>query len=251
MGTVMTLGTATTRGTTMTTNLSVTGPDLLRVLAWFSPAFPVGAFSYSHGMEYAVEAGLVDGRETLVDWVEGVVTRGAGRVDAALFCAAYNAVADDDEAGLVWAIERGDTMRATRELAGESIGQGEAFLETIRATWPQPRLDRLVEIAHDRQRRLAYPVAAGAVVAAHGVPVDIALPAYLHALAANLVSAGVRLIPLGQTDGQRAIAALESVVLRAAAAAQTRPRDDLGSAAPVIDWASTQHETQYTRLFRS
>ena len=83
------------------------------------------------------------------------------------------------------------------------------------------------------------------------MPAATALPAYLHALAANLISAGVRLIPLGQTDGQRAIAALESVVLAAASAALVRPRDDLGSAAPVIDWASMQHETQYTRLFRS
>jgi len=237
--------------TTMTTNLPVTGPDLLRVLTWFSPSFPVGAFSYSHGIEYAVEAGLIDGREGLVDWVEGAVTRGAGRVDAALFCAAYNAIADGDEAGLIWAIERGDTMRATRELAVESIGQGEAFLETIRATWPLPRLDRLAEIAREQQRRLAYPVAAGAVVAAHGVPVAVALTAYLHGLAANLISAGVRLIPLGQTDGQRAIAALEPVVLEAATAALIRPRGDLGSAAPMIDWASMQHETQYTRLFRS
>ena len=237
--------------TGMTTNHTVTGPHLMRLLAWFSPSFPVGAFSYSHGIEYAVEAGLVDRREALIDWVDGVVARGAGRVDAALFCAAYDAVAGDDEAGLVWAIERGDTMRATRELAGESIGQGEAFVATIRATWPEPRLDRLVEIARDQQRRLAYPVAVGAAVAAHGVPAAAALPAYLHGLAANLISAGVRLIPLGQTDGQRAIAALEPVVLAAAAAALVRPRGDLGSAAPVIDWASMQHETQYTRLFRS
>jgi len=235
----------------MTTNLTVTGPDLLRVMAWFSPSFPVGAFSYSHGLEFAVEAGLVEGRETLIDWTEGVIVRGAGRVDAALFCAAYAAIADNDEAGLVWAIERGDAMRATRELAGESVGQGEAFIETVRATWPQLRLDRLAEIVEEQQRRLAYPVAVGAATAAHGVPTDIALPAYLHALAANLVSAGVRLIPLGQTDGQRAIAALEPIVLAAVEAALVRPRDDLGSAAPVIDWASTQHETQYTRLFRS
>ncbi len=236
---------------TMTTNLTVTGPGLLRMMAWFSPSFPVGAFSYSHGLEYAVEAGLVASRETLVDWTEGVITRGAGRVDAALFCAAYTAIVDNDEAELIWAIERGDVMRATRELAGESIGQGEAFVETVCVTWPQPRLDWLVKIAGEQQRRLSYPVAVGAAAAAHAVPTDIALPAYLHALATNLVSAGVRLIPLGQTDGQRAIAALEPVVLGAVEAALVRPRGDLGSAAPVIDWASTQHEIQYTRLFRS
>ncbi len=236
---------------TMITNLPVSGQDLLRVLAWFSPSFPVGAFSYSHGIEYAVEAGLIDGRDGLIEWVDGAVTRGTGRVDAALFCAAYDAVADDSDADLLWALERGDAMRATRELADESIGQGEAFLETVRATWPHADLDRLAALARDQQRRLAYPVAVGAAVAAHGVPASVALSAYLHSLAANLVSAGIRLIPLGQTDGQRAIAALEPIVLAATEAALTRPRDDMGSAAPVIDWASTQHETQYTRLFRS
>ncbi|NNE84183.1 MAG: urease accessory protein UreF [Alphaproteobacteria bacterium] len=235
----------------MTTNLPVAGQDLLRVLAWFSPSFPVGAFSYSHAIEYAVEARMIDDRDGLIEWVDGAVTRGSGRIDAALFCAAYNAVADDSDADLLWALERGDTMRATRELAGESIGQGEAFLETIRNTWPHVNLDRLAALARDEQRRLAYPVAVGAAVAAHDVPASVALPAYLHSLAANLVSAGVRLIPLGQTDGQRAIAALEPVILAAAEAALIRPRCDLGSAAPVIDWASMQHETQYTRLFRS
>jgi urease accessory protein len=235
----------------MTTDPPVTGPDLLRVLAWFSPSFPVGAFSYSHGIEYAVEAGLIHDRDGLVEWVEGAVTRGSGRVDAALFCAAYAAIADESGADLLWAIERGDTMRATREFAVESFGQGEAFLQTIRATWPHATLDRLAELARDEQRRLAYPVAAGVVAAAHGMPVAVALPAYLHGLAANLISAGVRLIPLGQTDGQRAIAALEPIVLEAAAAGLIRPREDLGSAAHMIDWASMQHETQYTRLFRS
>ena len=236
---------------TMTTNLSITGQDLLRVLAWFSPSFPVGAFSYSHGIEFVVEAGLIDDRDGLIEWVDGAVTRGSGRVDAALFCAAYDAVTNSSDVDLLWALERGDTMRATCELAGESIGQGEAFLATIRTTCPHAGLDRLAALAGDEQRRLAYPVAVGAAVAAHGVPASVALPAYLHGLAANMISAGVRLIPLGQTDGQRAIAALKPVILEAAEAAFTRPRGDLGSAAPMIDWASMQHETQYTRLFRS
>lgn len=238
-------------GMVMTTNGAVSGPGLLRLMAWFSPSFPVGAFSYSHGLEFAVEAGLVTSRDTLVEWARATMVRGAGRVDAALVRAAHAATADSDQDELLWAVERGDAMQATRELAGESLGQGEAFAGALCAAWPHPQLDRLVELARAGRRRLAYPVAVGAAAAAHGLPPDIVLTAYLHALAANLVSAGVRLVPLGQTDGQRAIAALEPAVLDAVDAALARPHGDLGSAAPVIDWASTQHETQYTRLFRS
>ena len=94
-------------------------------------------------------------------------------------------------------------------------------------------------------------LAVGAAAAIHGMPLPAVLTAYLQAFAANLVSAGVRLVPLGQTDGQRATAALELVVARAAAAAMTANLDELGTAAPLLDWCSMKHETQYTRLFRS
>lgn len=248
----------TTRtGIVMTTDaMDNIGPDLSgarlqRLMTWLSPAFPVGAFSYSHGLELAVETGMVADRDDLWDWVATIVTVGAGRIDAALFCAAYEAVAASDDDGLAWALERGDAMRPTRELGLETLSQGTAFVSAVGRHWPGPWLIRLGELAEADARAVAYPVAVGVAAAEHGIPLASALAAYLHAFAANIVSAGVRAIPLGQSDGLHLLAALEPTVVAAAAAARARTVEDLGTAAVMVDWASTLHETQYTRLFRS
>jgi urease accessory protein len=224
---------------------------LLRLLTWLSPSFPVGAFSYSHGIEYAVEAGLVPDVTALTAWVSTIVARGAGRIDAALFCRAYQAMQAGDDADLAETLARADAMRGTSEMARESAAQGDAFLLTVRAVWPDPRLEALAQTAAADRRPVAYAIAVGAVAAVHDVPLAPALAAFVHATAANLVSAGVRLVPLGQTDGQRALAALEPVILATIADVQSRPFAEIGTAAPVVDWASMRHETQYTRLFRS
>ncbi len=224
---------------------------LLRLLAWLSPSFPVGAFSYSHGLEYAVESAIVTDAETLQEWVGAIVETGSGRVDAALFLATHRAVSNRDGELAEWALEHGDAMRATREFGVEAEGQGRAFLEAVSKSWPAPGLGWLAERAEEKSRPVVYPVAVGAAAAAHDLPARDALVAYLHAFAANLVSAGVRLIPLGQSDGLRVLAGLEPLILRAAAAALERPREDIGAATVMADWASASHETQYTRLFRS
>lgn len=224
---------------------------LLRLMAWLSPSFPVGAFSYSHGLEYAVEDGRVTDRETLRDWTTAVLLHGSGRVDAALFRASHEAVTDENTDLIDWALERGDAMRATRELGVESEGQGRAFVEAVSGPWPAPALDRLRDAAARLERPIVYPVAVGVAAAAHDIPLRPALIAYLHAFAANLVSAGLRLVPLGQSDGQRVISELEQVIQNATGVALTRRREDIGSATVLADWASASHETQYTRLFRS
>jgi urease accessory protein len=225
--------------------------NLLRLMAWLSPSFPVGAFSYSHGLEFAVEAGRVTDRETLQAWSSAILLHGSGRIDAALFRASYDAALTHDEALLVWALERGDTMRATRELGVEAEGQGRAFLDMVEGPWPTTEFAWLRDVARAADRPVVYPVAVAVAAAAHGVPVAASLIAYLHAFAANLVSAGVRLVPLGQSDGLRVIAELEPVIRRAAAAAMDCPREDIGSGTVMADWTSARHETQYTRLFRS
>jgi urease accessory protein len=235
----------------MTTDSSLSGVRLQRLMTWLSPAFPVGAFSYSHGLEAAVETGMVTDREELSSWVETIVSSGTGRVDAALFRAAYDAVIDDDKAGLIWALGRGDVMRPTRELGLETLSQGAAFVSAAARHWSSPWVERLSEMGTDRGREIAYPVAVGVTAADHGIPVLPALEAYLHAFAANIVSAGVRAIPLGQSDGLHVLAVLEPVIVAAAEAALARPIEDMGSAAIMVDWASTIHETQYSRLFRS
>jgi len=235
----------------MTTENSVSGVRLQRLMTWLSPAFPVGAFSYSHGLEAAVETDMISDREELSSWIKTIVSSGAGRVDAALFRAAYDAVIDDDADGLTWALERGEVMCPTRELRLETLSQGAAFVSAAARHWSSPWTERLRDIAADTGREIAYPVAVGVTAADHGIPVLSALEAYLHAFAANIVSAGVRAIPLGQSDGLHVLAGLEPVIVAAADAALARPVEDMGSAAIMVDWASTIHETQYSRLFRS
>ncbi|WP_448206243.1 urease accessory protein UreF [Azospirillum sp. sgz302134] len=211
----------------------------------------MGGFSYSHGIEAAVEQGLVRDRATLTIWLDGILRHGAGRTDGMLFAAAHRAVLAGDEASFAWAVERADAMRASSETALESRAQGQAFLLAVRAAWPLDGLERWDRVVADTGRPVAYAVAVALAAALIGVPEGPALAAYLHAFAANLVSAGVRLVPLGQTDGQKALAALDSVVHHAAEAALAAPLDDLGSRAMAVDWTSMIHETQYTRLFRS
>jgi urease accessory protein len=221
---------------------------LYRLMSWLSPAYPTGAFSYSHGLEYAVAEGLVRDRESLIDWVAIAVASGAGKSDGALLAAAWRAATADDRVALDAAAELAAAWRGTAETALESRAQGAAFLSATRAAWPHPLLDAL---ALRHRGELALPVAVGAAAAAQQVPLSAALTAYLHAFAGNLVSAGMRLIPLGQSDGQRAIAALEAVVAATADHVLKTPLERIGTAAPLLDWCSMRHETQYTRLFRS
>lgn len=229
----------------------IDGAILLRLMAWLSPSFPIGGYTYSHGIEYAVEAGLIKDAGGLAAWIEGLLSFGAGRLDADLFRAAWTAVDADDGPALADVVEWADALRGSAETALESRSQGQAFLDTVRAVWPDPWLDGWAAKLAEVTIRPAHAVAVAAAAARLGAPLRESLVVHLHAFAANLVSAGVRLIPLGQTDGQRVIARLEPVVIEAASAALSRSWEDLGSAAVMADWTSMKHETQYTRLFRS
>lgn len=224
---------------------------LTLLLAWLSPSFPVGAFSYSHGIEAAVEARLVSDRATLVRWVAAILEHGAGRTDAVLFARTHEAVLAEDGPSFDRIAERADVLRATAETALESRAQGQAFLGTVGAAWAVPGLDRWTARLRALGRPCAYPVAVALAAALAGVPAGPALAAFLHGVVANLVSAGVRLVPLGQTDGQKALAALDPLVHDACVRARTGSLDEIGSRAPLVDWTSAIHETQYTRLFRS
>lgn len=222
---------------------------LYRLLAWLSPAYPIGAFSYSHGVETAVEEGLVTDRASLVAWLDSVLRQGTGTVDGALFAAAWRA-ADAREWPAFDAIaERAAAWRGTSEMALESRQQGGSFLSITRTAWPHAALDA----AHERLGgELALPVAVALAAAAHGIALEQALAGYLHAFSANLISAALRAVPLGQSDGQLALAALEGAVRDATrAATAVESLDEVGTATPLLDWCSLRHETQYTRLFRS
>jgi urease accessory protein len=217
-------------------------------MAWLSPSFPVGAFSYSSGIEWAVEAGDIKDAPTLRQWLEVIIAEGGVFCDAALFASAHQATQANDDTSLHGTTEFAVALCPSKERHLETTSQGRAFLEAVRAAWPCAALGRLTA-AWDGA--VAYPVAVAITAAGHGIPLAPALHAYLHAATANLISAGVRLIPLGQTDGQRVLAALELVVARTADRAMATPLDDIGGAAFRADLASMRHETQYTRLFRS
>ena len=224
---------------------------LLRLQSWLSPAFPTGAYSYSHGLEWAVEAGHVHDRKSLVDWLEADLCYGSGRNEAIFFSEAWRCAIDDNLMKLFEIAELAAAFRGTSEFALESSQQGAACLATLRQVWPHRVLDGLADILLEGQVQPALAVVLGASAATQGVPASVALPAFLQAYLANLVTAGVRLIPLGQTEGQFAIAELEEAVLATSVAAKQATIDDLGSAALMVDLASMFHETQYTRLFRS
>ena len=224
---------------------------LLRLQTWLSPAFPMGSYSYSHGLEWAVEAGHIKDRASLVDWLEADLRHGSGRNEAIFFSEAWRRTAEGDCAKLVEIAELAAAFRGTSEFALESSQQASACRTTLLQVWPNHLLDWLSETLSGRQVPPALAVVLGVRSASQGIPLAMALPAFLQSYTANLATAAVRLIPLGQTDGQFTIAALEHTVLAACARATNATIDDLGSAAFMVDLASMAHETQYTRLFRS
>jgi urease accessory protein len=225
------------------------GDALYRLLAWLSPAYPIGAFSYSHGVETAVEEGLIRDRASLVAWLDSVLRRGTGAVDGALFAAGWRAARAADWSAFHIIAERAAAWRGTSEMALESRQQGGSFLSITRTAWPHSTLD---EVHRRLDGELALPVAVALAAAVHGIALEQALAGYLHAFTANLISAALRAVPLGQTDGQIALAALEASVNDATAAAiAVESLDEVGTATPLLDWCSLRHETQYTRLFRS
>lgn len=221
---------------------------LYRLMAWLSPAYPIGAFSYSSGIEWAVEAGDIKDAATLREWLAALLTEGGGFSDAVLFVHAHRATAGADDAALRDVAALAAAFVPSRERFLETTAQGRAFLDATQAAWPCSALARFPDAW---QGAVALPVAVAVACAGHGIPCEPALGAFLQALCANWISAGVRLIPLGQTDGQRVLAALEGTVAAAATRALATLLEEIGSATLRADLATMRHETQYTRLFRS
>jgi urease accessory protein len=224
---------------------------LLRLQSWLSPAFPTGSYSYSHGIEWAVEAGHIYDRKSLVDWLEADLCYGSGRNEAIFFIEAWRSAIDNNRGKLLEIAELAAAFRGTSEFALETLQQATACLATLRRVWPDLLLKSLSELLSDLKIAPVFSVVLGVRAARQDIPATLALPAFLQSYVANWVTAGVRLIPLGQTDGQLAIAELEPTVLAVATQAERATIHDLGSAAFMVDLASASHETQYTRLFRS
>ncbi|WP_284542152.1 urease accessory protein UreF [Pleomorphomonas sp. T1.2MG-36] len=225
------------------------GAALPRLMTWLSPAFPVGAFTYSHGLEWAVEDGTVTTAAALTTWLSDILRHGAGRSDAILLAHAFRAAAEGRAEDLQEIAELAYALQPSKERRLESGAQGRAFVTAIADTWGAPTL---VDLARSlTPDPVAYPVAVAIAAADHRLPLADTVEAYLTAFAANLVSAAVRAVPLGQTEGQRTIRDLVPVVSVMAGEALNASLDDVGGAALRADIASMAHETQYTRLFRS
>ena len=218
----------------------------LALLAWLSPAYPVGAFAYSHGLEAAVEAGLASDASAIEAWIADLMEHGSVRNDAILAAEAWRAGATGDVTRLTDVNDLALALATSRERRLETGSMGRAFADVTRAAWPEALSATL-----PRSEDIAYPVAFGSACGAMQIPLSSSLAAFGLAFASNLVSAAVRLGPIGQTDGQRIIAALAPRARALGDWAAQSTLDDLGACAFRSDIAALHHETLYSRLFRS
>ncbi|MEO1641219.1 MAG: urease accessory UreF family protein [Pseudomonadota bacterium] len=207
--------------------------DLLMLTQWLSPAYPIGAFAWSHGLESAVARGDVSGAEGLAAWLHDVLTLGAGRSDAILLVAAYEADDPEETAALAAA------LAPSKERRMETLQQGAAFAATTRDVWGLDLPD------------MAYPVAVGRAAGLKSLPVLPVTQVWLQGFASNLVQAALRLMPLGQTAGAQILAGLTPTILTIAEEAQAASLDDLGATTFAVDIASMQHADLPSRIFRS
>ncbi|MFM8745493.1 MAG: urease accessory protein UreF [Aestuariivirga sp.] len=208
--------------------------QLLLLLTWMSPAFPVGAFAYSHGLEWAIESGAVKDGAALKSWIEDLLTRGSGWNDAVLFARCWEETPSElNELALALAVSRERHLETTQ--------LGRAF-RIAAGVFAAPPLD---------DDEIAYPVAAGAACAAMAIGRDQALLAYLQGFSAALVSVAVRLVPIGQTAGLETLRDLAPVIASVASRALSASLADLGAITIAADIAAMRHETQHSRVFRS
>jgi len=248
------------------------------LFAWFSPSFPIGGFAFSHGLEWAHEVEAVAGLAGLTGWLTDLIEHGSARQDAILLAIAWRAAMARDDAALAEAAELAFALQPSRERQMEATVQGAAFLKVVEAAYGGAHPPLEGEGREQRERGgvssgqtphpgagapilplkgrvvsapLTLPVAAAIAGAAHDIALPDLLLAFIAGFIANLCSAAVRIGIVGQTDGQRAIAALQPAVTKLAMAADTLTLDDLGTATMRADLFSMQHETQYSRLFRS
>lgn len=233
---------------TTVTAMPMDSAALYRLMTWMSPSYPVGAFSYSHGLEWEVETGRVHDAESLISWLRDIIEYGGGRNDAILLAHAHEAARHGDDVALNEVSDYALAFAGTAERRMETAHQGRAFCDVTCPTWQSPTLARLMMTYTSP---IAYPVAVGIAAVDHKIDLAPLLEAYVHAFIANLISAGVRLVPLGHSDGQRVSIAVEPFVARAAAQAIGGGLGQLMSTTIVADIGSMKHETQYTRLFRS
>jgi urease accessory protein len=232
---------------TITTVITITMTDqpsniaLLRLMAWLSPAFPVGGFSYSHGLERAVHDGAITDGDSLATWLRTLIEVGSGWNDAVLFAESWRRARGDCDLDEMAALA--EALAGSRERHMETMLQGAAFLKAASA-WPNPVLQRL-------PAECAYCVVVGAIAGGNGIALPDALSAFLQAFFSNLVQAAIRLGVIGQAQATSLLAGFEPLALATAARAAGSTLDDVGGCAFISEVMAMKHETQYSRLFRS
>ena len=215
----------------------ITEPQQLQqLLAFMSPAFPVGSFAYSHGLERAIDDGIVTSADEVREWIESLLVHGSGWNDAVLFAAAYDASnevrMEIDELSLA--------LAASRERALETSDLGQSFTKAV-----------AILSASETMKFKTYPVAVAAACQKTCIDKNTGLLAYLQAFSNNLIAVAVRLVPLGQTNGLEIMRDLMPLISKTMERALTASLDNLGSSTLLSDIASMKHEAQYSRVFRS
>jgi urease accessory protein len=217
---------------------------------WFSPAFPIGSFAYSQGLETAAEAGLINDEATLRDWLGDLLRLGSISNDLIVAACAWRAAAAKTWPELEAVIELAGALQPSAERRFEAITQGASFLDAICAAWPCDTLTAALDRC-GKDSAIPYAVAAGLASAAHGLRLEPTLEALALAFVSSQVSAAIRLGAIGQTAAQRIVAALLPAISEATIRASAATLDDIGSACFSADLLTLEHETQYTRLFRT
>lgn len=215
--------------------------SLQRLLTWLSPAFPVGAFAYSAGLESAITDGRITNAENLQNWLEGNLAHGGAHSDAIILANAHHG--HNNKSHLSDLADLCLALTPARERHEELITTGNAFVEAASA-WPVDVFDRL-------PRPCPYPVAIGAIASAHAIPVQDIVITFLTAYIQAQISVAIRLVPLGQTQGLRVLVALEPTIADCARITATATLDDLGAIGYATDIATMAHETLHSRIFRS
>ena len=214
--------------------MDISTDGLLTLLHWLSPAYPIGSYAYSHGLEAAITGGAVTTPEDLTAWISDILHYGAGQSDTLFIAAAYGGA---EGAAHIDAQYR--AFAPCKERLMESTLQGAAFCDITRAVWGLALTD------------LCLPIAIGAAARAQDIPLRPVLAGYLHSFVSNLASVGMRLIPLGQSDGHRIIARFHPLCAAIAAQNADGDMERLATSSFLSDIAAMRHETQYARVYRT
>ena len=222
--------------------------DLYTVLTWFSPSYPIGSYAYSHGLEYAVEEGLVKDPQTLLGWIRDLLFFGTGYNDSIIINSIYDSVANDNCVEFDYISQIANAIKPTKEIALESYQQGVSFKNILMDVYSNSNLTFYLNRLDDC---ITYPSVVGVAGGIFEVEKKLLLHSYLHAFTSNILSAALRIMPIGQTEIQKIIFQMKGNVEEMTNKSLGLSLSDLGSSVFISDWASSKHQNQYTRLFRS